>query len=242
MGKAIAGKPLNVIERREFRVAEATIEQGQQTFLDVGNALAAISEGKLYRESHRTFSAYIQERWGFTKSHAYRLIEAASVVNKLVDKTSPIGDKITTEAQARELGNVPEEQRGEVLEVATDATDGHPTAGAIRDAYAEVVQPEPPEEETIEDRMKAANAELSSFARRITDLIGEAEEIDNPHLSDEKHSRLETLKAQLRSAAATVRAAKGAGVCPYCEGKWCRHCLKTGWVTKTVLESAPETA
>lgn len=103
MGKELQNQPLNVLERGELRKAEATIDKGQQTFLEVGNALMAIRDGKLYREGHKTFEAYCKERWAFDKAHAYRLIASVQVVNGL----SPTGDKITTERQARELGKVP---------------------------------------------------------------------------------------------------------------------------------------
>ncbi|MGI8656365.1 MAG: hypothetical protein ACR2LC_14255 [Pyrinomonadaceae bacterium] len=42
-------------------------------------------------------------------SQAYRLIEAAAVKESV--KTSPIGDKVTNEGQARALASVPEEKR-----------------------------------------------------------------------------------------------------------------------------------
>jgi hypothetical protein len=255
MAKSIKLQPLNVIERGELRKAESTIEKGQQTFLEVGNALMAIRDGRLYRESHKTFEAYCKERWTFEKAYAYRLIASVQVVNSL----SPMGD-ISTERQARELGNVPEEKRQEVFEAAVEASGGKPTAHHIAEAAKKVTPPKPTEkapkaepvkepskpesvkEPTIEDRMKAANSVLEGLSRKMLALVGEAEEIDNPHLTDERHGRLETFKAQVRSATATLRSAKGAGVCPYCDGKWCKHCLKTGWVTKATLESAPEKA
>ncbi len=219
MGKALAATPLNTIERRDLRNAEAAIEKGQLTFVEVGNALLTVREGKLYRESHKTFEAYCKDRWGFERRHAYRLIGAAAVAEEM----SPIGHKIKNESQARELGKVPEDQRQAVIEQAAEATNGKPTAKAIQEAAEEIVEPEEEDEAqegepTVTDRMREANAVLDGLARKITAITKEAEEIDNPHLSDAKHGRLETLKAQLRSATGTVRAAKGAGICTYCNG------------------------
>ena len=72
-----------------------------------------------YRSDYETFADYCQERWGFKRAHAYRLISAAKVT-----EMSPMGDKITTERQARELGKVPEDQRQAVLDWATEKADG----------------------------------------------------------------------------------------------------------------------
>ena len=46
-----------------------------------------------------TFEEYCKERWGMNRAHAYRLIDAAEVVNNL----SPIGDIPANESQARPL-------------------------------------------------------------------------------------------------------------------------------------------
>lgn len=80
---------------------EARIERGLQTFVEVGTALLEIRDRRLYREGgHQTFEDYCQTRWGFSKTHANRLVGAASVVGTL----TPIGvTPPTNEAQAREL-------------------------------------------------------------------------------------------------------------------------------------------
>jgi hypothetical protein len=157
-------------------------------------------------------------------------------------------DLTLNDAATIELGKVPAENRTEVLEAATErAGDRPPTAKIIKQTAAELMEDDlPPEPATIEEAMYAANTILDQFSRKIGALVKEADTIDNAHLTSEKHSRLETVKAQLRAAAATVRAAKGEGRCTYCDGgnktplkKSC-PCLATGWLTKTQLESAPD--
>jgi len=249
MAKSLEPKPLNVIERGELRKAEATIETGQRTFMDVGNALLAIRDGRLYRESYKTFDAYCNERWGLERNYANKLIAGTKVVESL-GTTVP---KPETEGQARELGKVPEESREAVMEAASEATGGHPTAKAIKEAADTLLAPEEPEEEparepTVPELMAAANSELSAISRDLTAISKRAEELANPHLTDDKHGRLEAFKAAIRTAKGILSAAKGAGKCTYCDGgqsepvKGCGPCLKTGWLTKTALESAPEKA
>lgn len=106
---------------------EDVIERGRQTFVEVGLALLEIRESRLYREAHPTFEDYCKERWGWSRSKAYRLMDAASL--------SPIGD-IQNEAQAREfapLRGQPETVKDVWQEV---STNGHPTAEKIREAVS----------------------------------------------------------------------------------------------------------
>lgn len=77
---------------------EAVIERGRQTFIEVGNALAAIRDGRLYQATHPNFDAYCRERWGMTRRHADRQIAAAHRA-----ELRPTGLRPETERQARRL-------------------------------------------------------------------------------------------------------------------------------------------
>jgi hypothetical protein len=74
------------------------IERGRQTFIEVGNALAAIRDGRLYQATHRSFEAYCRERWGMSRTHADRQIAAARRA-----ELAPIGARPENEYQARRL-------------------------------------------------------------------------------------------------------------------------------------------
>jgi hypothetical protein len=84
--------------RKALADAEAVIERGIHTFIEVGNALLRIRAERLYRETHGTFEDYCRERWGMERAHAYRQIQAAEVAAAV----SPNGD-VPNEAVAREL-------------------------------------------------------------------------------------------------------------------------------------------
>lgn len=58
---------------------EASIDRNVHAFIAVGEALVAIRNERLYRQTHGTFEAYVAERWGWTRQHAYRYITAATV-------------------------------------------------------------------------------------------------------------------------------------------------------------------
>ncbi|MEO0475402.1 MAG: hypothetical protein AAF085_05420 [Planctomycetota bacterium] len=84
---------------------EAAIERGLKTFVEVGQALQAIRDGRLYRESFPNFEAYCSTRWGFTKSYANNVIAGAEVVRELDNNCC---HKLpATESQARPLTKLP---------------------------------------------------------------------------------------------------------------------------------------
>ena len=101
---------------------------------------------------------------------------------------------------------------------------------------ASCIQEDAPEP-TVEELMAASNKALESLARQITGAHKLATELETPHVDEE---RLGILQSQLRTAAGTLRAAKGDSTCSYCEGEGCKVCMKCGWLTRTQAESAPE--
>lgn len=80
---------------------EAIIERGLTSFVEVGQALTRIRDGRQYRETHATFEAYCRERWDFTPQRAGQMIGAAAVAETLETNVSiPLP---ATEGVAREL-------------------------------------------------------------------------------------------------------------------------------------------
>ena len=112
---------------------EKVIEDGLATFLAVGTALVRIRDERLYQEAgYDTFDRYCRERWDMSGSHAYRLMDASEVVREL----PPTALQPANEAQARELKVVEPEARAAVMQEASEATGGKPTAHAVRVAAA----------------------------------------------------------------------------------------------------------
>lgn len=138
-------QPLTDIERADLAQHEAIIERGLQTFVEVGNALLAIRDGRLYREKWPTFEAYCQCRWGFAGSRARQLIGAAKAMVNLESVTNVTP---ANEAQVRPLVPLgPEEQRrawAQAIETAEDAGESL-AARHVKQAAAEVREPEPVE-------------------------------------------------------------------------------------------------
>lgn len=134
---------------------EAKIKSGLTSFIEVGEALSAIRDQRLYRATHGTFEDYCRERWKMSKRHCDRLIESADVVQNL----GPTGPTITSERQARELARVEPERRQEVVEKASVATGGKITAAALKEA----AKPTPKTVEVVlEARLAGEEAEADS--------------------------------------------------------------------------------
>lgn len=129
-----------VVPARSLAECEQVIERGLAVFTEVGAALIEIRDRRLYRQSHGTFEEYCEQRWGFSRSRAYRIIEATQTTRAL----SPIGDTPlpANEGQARELRGLPAAKAAEVMTRAAES--GPVTAAGIREARAHVApRPEP---------------------------------------------------------------------------------------------------
>jgi len=121
---------LTMDEQEELLDHESIIEQSQAVFVEVGNALMAIRDARLYRATHASFEAYLAERWpAISKRRGYQLIDAAAIAKEI---------PITNERQARALKNVPIETAKQAYQAAAQASNGAPSGKAIEQA----LQPE----------------------------------------------------------------------------------------------------
>lgn len=126
------------VEASALAQHEATVERGLASFLDVGRALLAIRDDRLYRVAFTTFEDYCQQRWGIDRTYAFRLTQAAQVADVL-----PVGNTPANEAQARELAPLldqPERLR-ETWQQVNEQTGGKPTAAAIRTVVRPMTYP-----------------------------------------------------------------------------------------------------
>lgn len=140
---------LTASETASLAEHEAVIERGLNTFVEVGNALYAIREERLYRAKHSLFEDYCRERWGFSDSRARQLVGAARTVTNVTAAGLPAP---ANEGQARELSRVPEPERAAVWAETFERTDGKPTAAAVRDTYErQQERPAPDEPPSDED-------------------------------------------------------------------------------------------
>lgn len=131
-------------ESAELSRLEKVVERGKKAFIEVGNALKEIRDGKLYRASHRTFAAYVEDRFEFKRDYAYKLIETSKAAGN-------VSNCIQNEGQAREVAKAPAEKQSEVVERAHEIAEetGKPVtakvmAEARKEVMGELVDDDPP--------------------------------------------------------------------------------------------------
>lgn len=77
---------LTTIEQSELTQYETVIARGLETFYEVGSALLAIRDKRLYKMTG-TFEEYCQTRWQMSKTRAFQFMGAVGVIDNL----TPVG-------------------------------------------------------------------------------------------------------------------------------------------------------
>ena len=129
---------LSIVESDNLLLYESIIERGLKTFVEVGGALLAIRESKLYRQEYGTFEEYCQERWGFTNEYARLNMRAAEVVKRIQETPTIVGVLPATESQARPLTQLePEDQAVAWQQAVETAPNGKVTAAHVQQVVDE---------------------------------------------------------------------------------------------------------
>jgi hypothetical protein len=127
---------LSTLESSTLARHEETIKKNLNAFIDVGNALSAIRDSRLYRAEFKTFEEYCKEKWGMASRTAYQLISSAEVVSNVrncADIPPP-----ANEAQARPLAQLPKEQQVEAWQAATEKAKSEERPVTAKDVQKEV--------------------------------------------------------------------------------------------------------
>ena len=172
---------LDVSERGRLRKLELAVAEGISSFVVVGEALKEIRDAKLYRESHKTFEKYVDDKWSMGRNYANKLIASADV-SKVLGTVVPNNERaseIKTEGQLRELRNVPVESMEAVVNKAADIAGADTiTASDIKQAREEVLESQPVQRKDWEDvessKDKSKMLEFKSFWTNCNDLAQRA--------------------------------------------------------------------
>ncbi|HYW80088.1 MAG TPA: hypothetical protein VE890_10955, partial [Thermoguttaceae bacterium] len=144
---------LTTQERKQHRRDVSIVTKNMGAFVETGQALARIRDGRTYRETHETFEAFCKDQptWEFSTRQAYRLIESAAIVDSLKvthgSQTHPILP--VNERQVRPLTTIELELVGDVWQAVVDEAprdDGdHPiiTAKHVKSVVDRMRPPKP---------------------------------------------------------------------------------------------------
>lgn len=230
---------LTTTEQSDLKKYEALIERGYQSFVESGQALLNIRDGRLYRHTHDTFEDYCQERWGFNRNRGLQLINAAIAVQELPKRLTT---NVVTEGAARELHRVPREQRAEVVASATK--NGVATGAAIKKAAEKVQQKSPIDLDSTGYPITKECAGIWVRKQEIQDLMTQISKVKNR--ISEGHNTGDPLfmpikafiKTHLEGAYYCLAQSKPYAVCTQCQGhpninkEPCSFCSGTGMISE----------
>jgi hypothetical protein len=117
----------------------------ERSFYTAGKALQRLRDLRLYRNTHRSFDAYVKERFGYGKNNANMKILASGVVDELEKMTTNGGLILpTSERQVRPLTVLePEEQRAAWREAVELAGGGVPPSRVVFDVVQRIREKNP---------------------------------------------------------------------------------------------------
>jgi hypothetical protein len=122
----------------------------ERAFFEAGRALRELKQKKLYRSTHKTFEDYCAERFGFSRRHPYRLIDAASVFENLCpngtqnDLLTNNGQILpTSERQVRALVSLEPQQQREIWHSAVLIAGGRVPSSRIVKGIVEQLKEKP---------------------------------------------------------------------------------------------------
>lgn len=133
---------LTLAEQNDLANHEAVIERGLKTFVDVGNALLAIRDARLYRQTHGAFEDYCRDRWGMGRDSADYYILTAKVAQNIAEDLRQLPPPSNKEQVRPLIGLPPEHQREAWKEAIDTAPDGRLTGKHVANV-AERYKPNP---------------------------------------------------------------------------------------------------
>lgn len=146
---------------------ETRVKRGLANFVEVGNALREIQDGRLYRNTHKTFVSYCVDVFGLGNSQADRIIQAARTAHNL----SPTGDVDCSERALRPLARLSPVTQKVAYSAAMEATGGQPTEEATQAALDSIL-------EAAMDDLPEADQQVLLERKQRSDLQKESKKQD----------------------------------------------------------------
>ncbi|MDJ0595996.1 MAG: hypothetical protein QNJ72_39445, partial [Pleurocapsa sp. MO_226.B13] len=136
-------------EERDRLILEREVERA---FYKAGCALKELRDRKLYKSTHSSFEQYCEDRFGMRRRHPYRLIDAATVVDNILqlcpnrtqndsDTEKNIAIIPTSEWQIRSLTKLEPQQQREVWIKAVELAGNKAPSGRVVSELASEIKP-----------------------------------------------------------------------------------------------------
>ncbi|MGK7950452.1 MAG: hypothetical protein AB4368_17120 [Xenococcaceae cyanobacterium] len=166
----VSDEKLSFEEERDRLRLERQVERA---FYQAGIALKELRDRRLYRSTHETFEKYCQDRFGMQRRHPYRLIDAAAVVDNILEMcpirtqnssdtsdTNKILEIIpTSEWQIRSLTKLGPHQQREIWAKAVELAGNKVPSGKI---VSELVSEIKPKKDNVSKKLKVGQKVIVS--------------------------------------------------------------------------------
>jgi hypothetical protein len=205
------------LEQCETSIAQAR-QSYWQSYLKVGLALARIQNEKLYRDKYSDFEEYMRQRWGYSRSYGYKLIDSATAVEALrTDKElESVWTNVHTpilpncEGQARQLLGLNPEDRAKAWKNALQLAGGQEVTSNILKKAIEPFKKEPQSrsksKKSADQSAKLPPDWIKWFVQWGQDFVGYISQHPEHAAGIEAH--LQALVKQVQQARAVVKKAK----------------------------------
>jgi hypothetical protein len=166
--KPAPSEPVTLSAEQEKKLVqcEATIGNHAKSFYQVGLALKDIRDEKLHL-AFDSFEKYCQQKWEMGSSHAYRLIDAAIVMDKLTKELPKEVPLPSNEGQVRPLAELKPRRWVEVWKQVVEAAGEKPITAKLVETTIGTRQPAESESTTGKKNGKKS----SSIAKRVNSIL-----------------------------------------------------------------------
>lgn len=224
---------LSVTAKKRFNELVSTIDKWHnRTISDIWPAFIELRENRGYLETHKTFEAFCQDRWGYGRNYVNKIIQSGEVVSGLGTMVPKVAEALKTERQIRELVNVNDDDMPTVAEKLEEKLNAGEklTAKVVKQVVADVVLPpaEPPANENDPVENASFCTQIKTKINEALKLLREVPEVDGTQYLVQRER---SIRSKLESAKDEVVSATPDRLCGKCNGKKCVQCGNMGWVT-----------
>jgi hypothetical protein len=210
--------------KEDFERLHNVVREGLRTFVEVGDALAAIRDRKLFTAGgYKNFDEYCKNEFDFGGNYGRKLIRSA-VIAKEFD--------VPNESVARAVASVPKEDREEVVTMARSRQPDL-TASIIEDMHEELREARRPATAEPPSTIKFDEArQMITTAVRLLEALAQTKA---GHYLSMSH-----IKADLRNAYVAIGMAVPTHECYSCSGEGCELCKGLGWIPSDMWDRRPK--
>lgn len=222
------------IVKEDYNSLNAVIKAGILTCLEVGAALAVMHKDKVYKQGgYKTWESYLESEVGISRSHSYRIMKTAKVAEE---------HQIEDPKIALAAASLPDEHRTEAIQLAKGTGCFTPEmiqdqGEVVRSNHAKRIERYEPEDILGQDDYQAAVDSLQQALRHFRAVT--SGDKGKPAASFMMMGKASVLSS-IENALSRMKANQMLHVCWSCQGRGCKCCHDTGFVSCLVHDNRPD--